>query len=484
MHAHKKLRHTDASLRGSSFVRTFYVRLCVGALVTTTYSFALIFLVTKYNLENQSHNSHQPTKLEPSNEPSPLITITNPVACNILEYCIGRECDFQCSEFETLGSVSYLGSHTGALKLVDIDNSRQCIFQYPASCDTCRCVNRTTIFTSEEAFRMCRPCQFKSLGWLRASERKKCAPEICPTLFPLTCGISLLSAKYISNVINTTHTNGLWISLVGDSLLRGIFLKAVSFLSIRSKPIHIAFNRSTYHQDHYICCTVSHHPGRGNEPDRCAVHMHAPSKSSSLPRTVAADLFSRRRASLVGRDIPVCVSWQWNTAAADLPALLNQFESTHADSGIRPASISVNPGLHSLGLAFDLDNLVHDLDPILERCATLFGGSGGRSSAVGRPCILHTTAHTTLTREEAVVRQHRRHHTSIRGYNAAASAAWAGGRMPIIDAGALSLVPAVSNNADADGVHYNADGNPFYDISWQLILNTALADGAQVCEAQ
>jgi hypothetical protein len=33
-------------------------------------------------------------------------------------------------------------------------------------------------------------------------------------------------------------------------------------------------------------------------------------------------------------------------------------------------------------------------------------------------------------------------------------------------------------------VHYNGDGNPFYALSWQLVLHTALAGGAQVCEAQ
>ncbi len=70
--------------------------------------------------------------------------------------------------------------------------------------------------------------------------------------------------------------------------------------------------------------------------------MHSHSKFASLPRIVAADL-------LAGRKIPFCVTWQWNKAASDLSALLDQFDSAHAETGVRPASISINPGLHSLG---------------------------------------------------------------------------------------------------------------------------------------
>ena len=180
-------------------------------------------------------------------------------------------------------------------------------------------------------------------------ERKKCAPETCPILFPSSCGVDLISAQHIADLAQTTLTGGIWVSLIGDSIMRGVFLKAVLFLTIRSSPIYAHFNLTTYHHDHYVCCDTRQLPGGDNAIDNCAMHLHK-GENRTLPDIVAAEFLSRRRRAAAGGGgaVPVCVSWQWNKAAAPLPALLDQFEAAYAATGVRPANIAFNPGLHDL----------------------------------------------------------------------------------------------------------------------------------------
>lgn len=174
----------------------------------------------------------------------------------------------------------------------------------------------------------------------------------------------MISAKYIADLLQTSLKGGIWISFVGDSLMRGVFLKSVSFLSVRSKHIIIDFNYSTYHNDHFVCCDSLHVEGKGNELDRCEVLMHKADETGvPLPDAVATEFLARRgRAAGV---VPVCVSWQWNRGAAGLLPLFAEFESTHARTGVRPATVSFNPGLHGLVQGFDLERLVHEVSPRL-----------------------------------------------------------------------------------------------------------------------
>ena len=66
--------------------------------------------------------------------------------------------------------------------------------------------------------------------------------------------------------------------------------------------------------------------------------------------------------------------------------------------------------------------------------------------------------------------------------------------MPLIDAGALSLHPAIANSIDNDKLHFGIVGrlpsvakdssptNPFSSLVWQLMLHTNINNGSHPCE--
>jgi hypothetical protein len=118
------------------------------------------------------------------------------------------------------------------------------------------------------------------------------------------------------------------------------------------------------------------------------------------------------------------------------------------------------------------------------RCAVIFdnnttigrrqsdNGTGPGSGAV--PCILHTCTFTLYTPADvdrvAPNLRHSRFHTHIRALNAASTAVWAErAGVAVVDAGALSLLPAVLNSMDSDKIHFGADSNPLYPLCWQVI---------------
>jgi hypothetical protein len=174
------------------------------------------------------------------------------------------------------------------------------------------------------------------------------------------------------------------------------------------------------------------------------------------------------------------VSFQFTPHAHQLPSRLDQHDKEYRRSGVRPAAISINPGVHSLAAAFNLDRLVNDLGVAQRRCAALFSNASAPPSPPA--CIFHTTAYTRYGRGESARLNTSRHYSSIRAYNAAAAAAWAMGGMPLIDAGALSLLPPVINAIDKDRIHFQSDGNPFNLVTWQMMLHTVLSNQSLICE--
>ena len=195
-------------------------------------------------------------------------SIRNPVFCKQHEYCIGKVCDFQCIELESASVIPHLKGQVETREVVDIENSN-CVFLHPSSCSDCRCVSRTSMLKDQASKMACEPCQFRRLGWLRFDERKKCAPEVCPLFFPRSCGIGIVSAKHVAELAQGADSGGIWIALIGDSIIRGVFLKAVHFLSARSRPIVAHINHTVYHQNHYVCCNTLR-AGNSSEIDGCA----------------------------------------------------------------------------------------------------------------------------------------------------------------------------------------------------------------------
>ena len=263
------------------------------------------------------------------------------IFCAESEYCVGSLCDFNCTNDL---SNSNSGLDPGFGFFADVEDSK-CHFHYIKRCNDCACVKRTPQHKSEKNRRSCEPCQFRSIGWMPYKERQKCKPEICPLFFPKSCGIDFFSAKNLADLLSTTVQGGLWMSLIGDSITRGVFLKAVSFLSIRTNHIQIPMNTTSYTYDHFICCDAKHVDGRGNELDGCKLSVDKHDSQQSLPDAVAKEFRARKQR---GDGVPVCLSWQWNKAPKGLLVLFDDFEKTYAKTGIRPATIAFNPGLHNL----------------------------------------------------------------------------------------------------------------------------------------
>ena len=420
--------------------------------------------------------------------------MTNLTFCGSEQYCIGESCDLTCKEANTRALDFNTHLESNLLSAVDIENSKECVFFYPLHCEKCKCVARSSPRKSQNALKSCQPCQFKSVGWLRRNERDKCAPEICPLFFPISCGMSLISADDLGSLTSRAFPKGLWIHLLGDSLLRGIFVHAVSYLTIRSKHIEIfwnlttnAFNQKDAHLKRYVCCSARHTAGIG-EIDRCELHKLEGYNVTPLVlvNRVAAEIVTRRSRG----ETPICVSFAaFNVYLKAHRDHFDELGAAFAATGALPAAIVTNPGIWELLAGFDLHELVEKLRLFQAGCTALV--LRAKAGGANLTCAFMTTADTAYPDADAARHKHRRLHHNIQGYNAAVRAAWLDGGMPLVDAGALSLHPAVINSIDADKLHYGRVGyakdsspaNPFSSLCWQAILHT-VRHGAHPCEAQ
>ena len=427
----------------------------------------------------------------------PQSPVEDSVACEDNGYCLGRNCDLSCQNIDSTEKITHLGGEDGERQVVNVEKNR-CHFVYPKSCSImCKCVNRTSRFKSEQSREACTPCAFRKVGWLTLEERNKCAPEFCPSFFPQSCGMTIISAKHIADLLQTDLKGGIWISLVGDSVLRQVFLNAASFLAIRSQlgsPYRNVIRVETRNTGHYICCDSHYIEGKGNEVDNCEFHVHnLTARNISLPDTVAEDILARKRIA-----VPICVSWQWNTRGSleTVGPLFAEFESTYARTGIRPATLSMNPGLLTLHQGLEFEKTISQFEEVRDKCTSFLAvppGGGPRTlvsppmlaADSGRTCILITTSLTAYSRDGPVKLVHGMHYTNILAYNTALSAVWLASStgLPLIDAGTLTRLPYVHNSIISDGVHYSQE-NAFNEIVLQMILQTSLRRGAQICELE
>ena len=417
------------------------------------------------------------------------------IFCNPQQYCIGESCELACNQ--TRSREVAFETELKFISTVDVENSKDCIFYFPSDCEKCICVARTSPYRSQNVLKSCQPCQFKSVGWLQKTEMQKFAPEKAPIFFPTSCDMHLITAKGLSELATSAFPSGIWIHFLGDSLLRGVFVHAVSFLSIRSKHIEIFWNltinelgQQDGHISRFMCCsTQSSEAEIGN----CELHKLEGRRTTPLADRVAAEIISRRARS----EIPICVSFTFNVYLNTYGIQFNEIKAAFKSTGIRPTSIVINPGIWELRPNFDLHELVKKLKRFQVACAALFDHQGGGVDATAPheanslTCILMTTMDTAYTDRDIKAYIHRRLHHNIQGYNAAVTAAWLDGGMPLLDAGALSLHPAVINSIEIDMLHYGRIGkatdsspaNPMNPLCWQMILHTII-NGAHPCEVE
>ena len=161
--------------------------------------------------------------------------------------------------------------------------------------------------------------------------------------------MGLRTAKNFGNIVKTDSTDGLWIAFFGDSLLRGVFVEAVSFLTATSLSgrIIVNYTHATKNKGHYMCCTLRHSDTAGSEIDRCELHMRSFDK-------VADEVLARRAPGA----IPLCVSFDFNVYANSLPHGFRQLAATFARTGVHPGAVVINPGIWMLGVDFNLDQIM------------------------------------------------------------------------------------------------------------------------------
>ena len=435
-----------------------------------------------------------------------IINWTNPASqnlifCNPQQYCIGESCELTCNQ--THSRKIALNMKHDFISTVDIENSKDCIFYFPSDCEKCICVARTSPFRSQNVLKSCQPCQFKSVGWLQKTEMQKFAPEKAPIFFPTSCDMHLITAKGLGAMATSAFPSGIWIHFLGDSLLRGVFLHAVSFLSIRSKHIEIFWNLTTINSFgqkdgqiiRFMCCSTKYSEVgmRKGEIGNCELQKLEGRNGTRLASRVAAEIITRRARS----EIPICVSFAMSVYLNSYGEQFKEMEAAFTSTGIRPTSIVINPGIWELRRNFDLHELVEKLKRFQVACAALFDHPGGGVNATAPhqadnlTCILLTTMDTAYVYRDTEEYNHRRLHHNIKGYNAAVTAAWLDGGMPLLDAWALSLHPAVINSIDNDKLHYGRLGkvtdsspvNPMNPLCWQMILHT-ISSGAHPCEVE
>ena len=274
---------------------------------------------------------------------------------------------------------------------------------------------------------------------------------------------------------------GMWISMIGDSLLRETFAQAVMSMSHSVRWPLLDFNLTTYHVDHYFCCHSLYSRKMRNMTGRfhdCALkRKHG---NVSLPVTIVEEL--QRRLMANSDQTPICISWQWNRLASTLNALLDDYQVTFKDTRVKPVSISFNPGLHLLWPRYDLDSEILGIENVKDKCKHMFASNDSRAEDHGgRHCILHTTTFARMNRTEADFYGHKRTYSNIKGYNAAITSAWFSHALPIIDSGSLSLTPAIMNSVHGDKTHFQPKSS-FYLLNWQMILNSIMSDGTPICE--
>ena len=419
------------------------------------------------------------------------------VFCGPQEYCIGGSCDFACNKSTPLVVSVDANLGGGIMSAVDVEQSTGCVFYFPSTCQKCMCISQASSFKSQNELKSCEPCQFKSIAWFPKVEREKCGAEICPILFPTSCGMNLITSKGLAALSGTSFPNGLWIHFMGDSILRGIFSHAVSFLTIMSDHIQLFWSKNGT-MSLYMCCRARHSQSRmgTGSLDQCELHYpevgetNATTRPNPMVQRAAAEILKRRARG----DIPVCVSFSFNPFANTYREAFAQLDAAFASTGVRPTSIVINPGIWELRTHFELHEIVENLRNYQTACAALFNaGVSGRAASymeTNHTCMLLTTAETAYKNEDAAKYNHVRLHHNIQGYNAAIKAAWLDGGMPLLDAGALSLHPAVANSIDGDKLHYGPGkepGNPvkpFNPLCWQMILHTITHNGSHPCEAQ
>lgn len=165
-----------------------------------------------------------------------------------------------------------------------------------------------------------------------------------------------------------------WISFVGDSVIRDIFHASVQrFVGYSPKdeaevintimgkhlgPLdeaHVNRNFSdTYHQEHLVCCRVEHtHLGKGNQEgvDSCifAIHKNAAQGNPESSRKNRFYLYSDIPTYIMDFVMPLyidefkCLSFHWSPRFIDAKSKIHDL---HSKVDIHPSAIFFNMGLH------------------------------------------------------------------------------------------------------------------------------------------
>ncbi|EGD77210.1 hypothetical protein PTSG_08302 [Salpingoeca rosetta] len=304
---------------------------------------------------------------------------------------------------------------------------------YHLPCSVCRCVPREGGLLLHPLDRP--PCPLEKLRpkWVFYKNMHH------SMMFPTRCQMNFYNQTHLWQELQ--RRNGMWIAMVGDSLIRSVFASLLDLFLPGPVKEYTSFEKDVYHLDHLICCRA---------PDDCVGEIRTD------PDAVFTDMVQRHmRHSGVS-----CITWQWGRYADDD---LIKATARLAASSPAPAAIVVNPGIHGL---LPGSRFIKELDG-MERFLKLCGRLGRQTQ-----CIVQTTAHTGYNRTDAVTYKHLRLRQYIAAYNAGViELIHAYGTAKYVDAGRLSRSPLIRATMSGDRLHFLKDPVIFGPVIAQSMLN-------------
>eukprot|EP00128_Syssomonas_multiformis_P015937 Colp12_sorted_trinity150504_noHs@20888 len=308
------------------------------------------------------------------------------------------------------------------------------------------------VWTSQRAsldLPQCRRCDFKNVDFRHIGSADRKTWKFVSSNLDKVCNMEFYTPELF---VQALPTKPVWVSFIGDSLLRGPYTTVVERLTHRR--IIVNMTAETYHLDHILCCRDR------EDPTSCAlerIERNSPDTSALLTNRV-----------LEYYPNSVCVSWEWNTHIDDH---LMQKLSNISMAKIAPRVIVVNPGLHLL-LTRVPTAQIHNSITLFRSIVLLFRQLHPETT------FLYQSATPTVYEK---LKPHKRQaltNARIGDLNEATNLLLEGSQVIMSDVFKYCQKPYVTNTT-GDGIHYDV---PYRELVIQSAFNVVVKGPSAYCE--
>lgn len=292
------------------------------------------------------------------------------------------------------------------------------------------------------------------------------------------------SVPPIGSVASRSGSGYFWMLLLGDSLMRGVFLELLESLCgvtvLKSHGEYNTINQTIYHHSRTFCVSpnITGHTGTYRSPEGCSytIAPHRTERSSYHFPNATAAWASRCPQRVKMSDAKLCVSFDWAPWWSDVCGVVSL--ATSACNESKPDALITNPGTHEV-----IDEYAHlsqqtarrarrDVSRYLLEIATLLRATGaGQDRQRKRRAMSLVVQSVTAVQPTAVPERKRKElreltNSHIQLYNGAvrdamddatSEAAHHGVCLSLADGYALTSQDATHRlNGTRDGVHWRA----------------------------